>query len=157
MGSLARPLGGWLADRTGGARLTAAVFTLMAAVTLGAIRAADGRDLGAFLGAMLALFALAGVGNGSTYKMIPAIFRRRAADGDPASLVRTLRAGSATLGMAGAVGALGGFAMPRVIGDSIKATHGITQAFTMFTAVYVVCLLVTWRCYLRRSSRLYGV
>jgi NNP family nitrate/nitrite transporter-like MFS transporter len=164
VGSVARPLGGWLSDRIGGARVTAAVFAAMALVTVGAIKAADAKSLSLFLTCMLVLFGLAGTGNGSTYKMIPAIFKRRAgfaADRDPDAapdiFTRSLRAGAATLGMAGAIGALGGFYMPRAIGNSIKATNGIAQAFTIFTVMYLACLVVTWFCYLRRRSPVHGV
>src|SRR4051812_39027514 len=78
VGSLARPFGGWLADRVGGAKLTATVFLAMALVSLGAIRAADAKSLAGFIAAMLVLFTLSGTGNGSAYRMIPAIYRRQA-------------------------------------------------------------------------------
>jgi MFS transporter, NNP family, nitrate/nitrite transporter len=157
VGSVARPIGGWLSDKVGGARVTAAVFALMAVVTFGAIRAADAKSLPLFLTSMLVLFTLAGFGNGSTYKMIPAIFKRQAALAGQPELLRAVRLGSTTLGMAGAVGALGGFYMPRAIGNSIKSTGGITQAFTIFLLMYAACLLVTWFCYLRPRTPLRGV
>src|SRR5947209_7628331 len=81
VGSIARPIGGWLADHIGGARVTAVVFALMGLGTFGAIRAADAKSLAGFLTAMLLLFTLAGAGNGSTYKMIPAIFQQQATAG----------------------------------------------------------------------------
>src|SRR6266540_3741795 len=133
---------------------------LLPVAFLGAIRAADAKSLSLFLTTMLVLFTLAGFGNGSTYKMIPAIFKRQAmlaGRDDTAGFTRAVRLGSTTLGMAGAIGALGGFYMPRAIGNSIKATGGITQAFTIFFVMYVVCLLVTALCYLRPGARLRGV
>ncbi len=164
VGSLARPLGGALADRVGGARLTAVVFGCMALVTVGAIRAADGRSLGGFIAAMLVLFTLSGAGNGSAYRMIPAIYRRQAQraisdrpDDREALLLRARREGSATLGMAGAFGALGGFILPKAIGNSIKATGGIGTAFSFFVGMYVLCLLVTAVVYLRRGTVVSGV
>ncbi len=157
VGSLARPVGGWLSDRIGGAKVTALVFASMAVVTYGAIRAADAKSLPLFLATMLVLFTLAGFGNGSTYKMIPAIFKRQAALAGQTDLPRAVRRSSTALGMAGAIGALGGFYLPRAIGTSIKATGGITQAFTIFLCLYAVCLLVTWLCYLRPGTRLRGV
>ncbi|MFC7482359.1 MFS transporter [Luedemannella flava] len=78
VGSLARPFGGWIADRVGGALVTAGVFALMAVCSFGAIAAASARNLGMFIASMLVLFAMAGAGNGSTYRMIPAIFKRQA-------------------------------------------------------------------------------
>jgi NNP family nitrate/nitrite transporter-like MFS transporter len=143
VGSLARPLGGWVADRVGGAVVTACVFALMAVVAYATVAAVDAGSLAGFVAAMLVMFALAGTGNGSAYRMIPAIFARnpdRAAG---------LREASATLGMAGALGALGGFILPKAIGNSIRATGGIGAAFTWFIALYAACLLVTVAVYLR--------
>lgn len=162
VGSLARPLGGILADRIGGARVTAVVFACMAGVTVAAIRAADARSLGGFVAAMLVLFTLSGAGNGSAYRMIPAIFRRQAdraaASGDGSDvLLRARRESSATLGMAGAFGALGGFILPKAIGDSIRATGGIGTAFACFVGAYLLCLAVTCLVYLRRGTVVSGV
>jgi MFS transporter, NNP family, nitrate/nitrite transporter len=164
VGSVARPFGGWLADKIGGARVTAVVFALMALCSLGAIRAAGAKNLPLFIASMLVLFVMSGAGNGSAYRMIPAIFKRRsdaAAAKEPALtaqlVIRARREGAATLGMAGAFGALGGFILPKAIGDSIKATNGIAVAFSWFIAMYLVCLAVTWLCYIRRNASMAGV
>lgn len=78
LGSLIRPLGGWLADRYGGARITLADFAAMAAATGVVVYASRTGSLPLFLTGFTALFALSGLGNGSTYKMIPGIFHARA-------------------------------------------------------------------------------
>jgi NNP family nitrate/nitrite transporter-like MFS transporter len=159
VGSLARPIGGWLADRIGGALVTAGVFALMAIGSIGAIQTAASKNFGLFLVSMLLLFAMSGAGNGSAYRMIPAIFKReldRDLATEPADATqltnRARRLGAATLGMAGAFGAMGGFILPKVIGDSIKATHGISTAFSWFIAMYLVCLVVTAVVYLRPGT-----
>ncbi|HEU4421804.1 MAG TPA: nitrate/nitrite transporter [Pilimelia sp.] len=164
VGSLARPFGGWLADRIGGARVTAVVFALMAVCSFGAIYAADHRNLALFIASMLVLFTMAGAGNGSTYRMIPAIFKRRsdtAIAREPSKarhlVIQARREGAATLGMAGAIGASGGFILPKTIGDSIKATNGITVAFSWFIAMYVVCLVITCAVYVRKGTTMSGV
>jgi MFS transporter, NNP family, nitrate/nitrite transporter len=145
VGSLARPLGGWLSDRVGGARVTAACFVLMGIGSYGVVLAADHKNLALFLASFLVLFSAAGAGNGSTYRMIPAIFAAKSPD-----LATARRESAATLGIAGAVGALGGFYLPRAISDSLAATGGIGTAFTWFAVLYAACLAVTWWCYLRR-------
>jgi NNP family nitrate/nitrite transporter-like MFS transporter len=156
VGSLARPLGGWLADRTGGARVTAAMYVVMGAGSLGVIYGADHRSFAMFLTAFLVLFAAAGAGNGSTYRMIPAIFKAKSEQAFTEGrlgadwLATAKREGAATLGIAGAIGALGGFYLPRAIGDSLKATGSISTAFSVFFGLYAACLAVTWWCYLRR-------
>jgi NNP family nitrate/nitrite transporter-like MFS transporter len=164
VGSIARPLGGWLSDHVGGARVTAAVFALMSVCTFGAIWAADSKNLALFITSMLVLFTMAGAGNGSTYRMIPAIFKKKADEAiekDPGAIEsiirRARREGAATLGMAGAIGASGGFILPKTIGDSIKATGGIGVAFSWFLGMYVVCLVVTYAFYMRPGTKLKGV
>src|SRR5206468_6656379 len=75
VGSLARPLGGLLADKIGGARVTFWNFVAMGAATVGVMHFVDTRNFVGFLMMFLALFVTTGVGNGSTFRMIPAIFR----------------------------------------------------------------------------------
>ena len=75
LGSLARPAGGWLADRFGGARTTFWNFAVMAIAAAAVLVASGQRSLALFYAGFIALFALSGLGNGSAYKMIPAIFR----------------------------------------------------------------------------------
>src|SRR4051794_25432676 len=114
LGSLIRPVGGLLADRIGGARVTFVNFVAMAASASVVLFASAQESLPLFLGGFIALFVFSGVGNGSTYKMIPAIFRAKAATsvmhgadleaaGDHAR-----RLSSALIGVAGAIGAFGG-------------------------------------------------
>src|SRR3954470_13629563 len=74
IGSVARPLGGWLSDRVGGARVTLGVFCGMAAATIAAIAGVSDHSFPLFFAAFMVVFLLAGMGNGSTYRMIPAIF-----------------------------------------------------------------------------------
>ena len=74
IGSLARPLGGWLSDKVGGARVTLVAFVGMAVFTVMAIFGVQNRSFGAFFASYMVIFLLTGICNGSTYKMIPSIF-----------------------------------------------------------------------------------
>jgi len=159
VGSLARPLGGRAADRLGGARVTFWNFAAMALASGGVLWFLQAHALGGFVACFLALFVTTGVGNGSTFRMIPAIFRAQAlgaARGSDevsvaAAHARARRQSAAVIGIASAVGALGGFFIPRGLGASIKATGGASTAFAVFFACYFACLVVTWWYYLRAS------
>jgi NNP family nitrate/nitrite transporter-like MFS transporter len=159
VGSLTRPLGGRLADRIGGARLTLWNFVVMAAATIGVLCALEAHSFSGFIGTFLVLFVTTGVGNGSTFRMIPVIFRRqaiRAAEGAPAearaaALERARRIGAAVLGFCGAIGACGGYLIPRAFGASIKATGGASAALGCFLVFYASCLVLTWWHYARRT------
>jgi NNP family nitrate/nitrite transporter-like MFS transporter len=159
VGSLARPLGGLLADRIGGAKVTFWNFLAMGAATLGVMYFVEDKYFAGFLTMFLVLFVTTGIGNGSTYRMIPSIFREeklRAAKGQGEfERARALKAasieGAAALGFIGAVGACGGYLIPRGFGASIAATGGPHLALAVFLAFYVTCVWLTWWYYLRRS------
>jgi NNP family nitrate/nitrite transporter-like MFS transporter len=147
VGSLARPYGGRLADRFGGARVTVGAFAVMALGALALILTMPLRNFAVFLACFLVLFAATGMGNGSTYRMIPSIFAARSlARGDePGSpeATRMMRKAAAALGLISAIGAYGGFLVPQVLNASQLATGGYTAAFAGFVAAYVALLLVT--------------
>jgi NNP family nitrate/nitrite transporter-like MFS transporter len=154
VGSLSRPVGGWLSDRVGGARVTAVTFVAMG-IGVGGVLLSLGRGgFALFLASFLTLFVMSGVGNGSTYRMIPAIFRAEArgtAGGVAPDRVRLARVRAATvIGLASAIGAFGGFLIPRGFGMSIAATGSITPALLAFLVSYVGMLGITWWFYLRR-------
>jgi NNP family nitrate/nitrite transporter-like MFS transporter len=166
VGALMRSVGGWLADRYGGATLTFWVFALMIGGVLGVLHFLPGNgshgDFYGFLACFMVLFVLTGVGNASTFRMIPVIFRtlheRLSAGGDAAGKVAATRqAGiesAAVIGFSSAVGAYGGFFIPKSYGSSIAITGGPQMALYGFIAFYVSCLVVTWWWYYRRGAEL---
>ncbi len=144
VGSLARPYGGRLADRFGGARVTVAAFAVMAAGALALTLALPSADFVVFLLCFLVLFTATGVGNGSTYRMIPNVFRARAlASPDAGGLDASRRTSAAALGLISAIGAYGGFLVPQVLNASQAATGGYTVAFIAFVVGYVLLLGLT--------------
>jgi NNP family nitrate/nitrite transporter-like MFS transporter len=177
VGSITRPFGGWLADKYGGAKVTLGAFTAMIFFTLAVLWtlmqltpnptadvaiATDNKSwFPWFLTFFLCIFAATGIGNGSTYKMIPAIFRTEAERSTTpntaertAALDAATKQSSAAIGVIGAVGAIGGFLIPIAfsspwVDDPMSATKG---AFTVFTCFYVVCAVVTYAVYLRRPA-----
>ncbi|CAM5781782.1 MFS transporter [Cellulomonas persica] len=150
VGSVARPLGGILADRLGGARVTIAAFAVMAAGVVSAIAALRSHSFGAFLASFLVLFVATGAGNGSVYRMIPAVFRHGATDDEDRA--RRARSAAGCLGIAGAVGAFGGFLIPRGFAISTSQTGNIQAALWVVVGMYAVMAFVTWAVYSRRGS-----
>jgi MFS transporter, NNP family, nitrate/nitrite transporter len=159
VGSIARPLGGKLADRIGGAKVTFWNFVAMTGATAVLLYSLELKAFGLFLVSFLALFITTGIGNGATFRMIPVIFRsfhmkRMQGQGEAAlaeAMVVARRETAAVIGIVAAIGALGGYFIPRAFGASIKATGGATLAVSWFIAFYLTCVGTTWWCYLRRS------
>lgn len=81
VGSLSRPLGGWLADKIGGAIITLWNFIAMGVATIGVLYFVSEKEFAGFLTTFLILFVTTGIGNGSTYRMIPSIFREEPRQG----------------------------------------------------------------------------
>jgi len=108
------------------------------------------------------LFMAAGIGNGSTFRMIPAIFlqehrRKAAAEGraDDVQVVRDANTESAAaLGFSSAIGAFGGFFIPMSYGASISMTGTAESALHMFIIFYLTCIAITWWSYLRPGAKL---
>ncbi|MEV5410659.1 MFS transporter [Thermopolyspora sp. NPDC052614] len=157
VGSLVRPLGGLLSDRMGGARVTLWNFAAMIGAVALVGAGLNAHNVWLFFGAYMLLVTTTGVGNGSTYRMIPAIFRAKAVEGvSPAdekayaaALLTGKRNSSAAIGIISAIGAFGGFFINRGFGTSIAATGGASAALIAFAAFYAICFAVTWWCYLR--------
>ncbi len=160
VGSLARPLGGYLSDRYGGGRVTFWTFLLMFLATLGVIATLKSGSFAAFLATFMALFVTSGIGNGSTFRIVPTVFLRdRVAEAigrGEAARAAAERVGrfeaAAVLAFSSAIGAYGGFFIPQGFSRSIAATGGPEFALFIFAAFYVACLAVTWWCYVRTAS-----
>jgi NNP family nitrate/nitrite transporter-like MFS transporter len=144
-GALMRPLGGALADRLGGTRVTMGSYVAMGVGVVGLVLTLDDAGFGRFLGLFLLLFGAAGIGNGSVYRMIPVAFQIGLED--DTARARGHRAAAGCIGIAGAVGALGSFFVPRTF-----AELGITGGLWAFAAVYAVMLVVAWGVYARPGT-----
>jgi MFS transporter, NNP family, nitrate/nitrite transporter len=148
LGSLIRPVGGALADRLGGARVTFWNFVAMAVGASVVLLASQLRSLPLYLVGFIALFVFSGVGNGSTYKMIPAIFRGK----HPADEGEARRLSGAVIGIAGAIGAFGGVLVNLAFRQSFLTYQTADAAYLAFIGFYALCVLVTWVVYLRPAA-----
>ena len=164
VGALIRPFGGWLADKLGGARVTFWNFVVMALAVVGVLSflpsQGAGGNFAGFLSMFLLLFLTTGIGNGSTFRMIPTIFLterlRDAAGKGKAAEEQAAKDGNkeaaAVLGFSSAIGAYGGFFIPKSYGSSIELTGGPEAALYVFIVFYLTCIAMTWWYYARRNA-----
>lgn len=166
VGAVSRSATGWVSDRYGGGRVTVWVFILMMLGVAGVLYFLGIKDQpGAFWGffaMFLVLFFATGVGNASTFQMIPNIMRkemdRLMPQADAAARLRQAEKESAAItGFTSAIAAFGAFFIPKAYGTSIGLTGGVEAALWGFLAFYVSCLVITWGFYTRRGGLLYDV
>ncbi len=164
VGALVRPFGGWLSDKIqSGAKITQWVFVGMIIAVFGVLfflpSDGHGGNFWGFFACFLALFALTGIGNGSTFMQIPIIFliqQQRLAEQGVISreqaLINAGKEGAAVAGFTGAFAAYGGFFIPKSYGTSIALTGSVNMALYGFIAFYVICLLLNWWYYTRAQA-----
>ena len=163
VGAAVRPVGGWISDKVGGATVTFWTFLGMIIAVFGVLyflpSVGNAGNFMGFLTMFMILFALTGIGNGSTFRMIPVIFlqeRQHAAAKDAASQRQAMLDGgkeaAAVLGFSGAVGAYGGFFIPKSFGTAIDLTGSPHAALWAFIVFYATCVAVTWWWYSRRNA-----
>jgi MFS transporter, NNP family, nitrate/nitrite transporter len=153
VGSLSRPLGGRLSDRLGGSVVTIASFVTMAVAGVVAVVGVQQKSLPIFFASFMALFVATGAGNGSTYRMIPAIFSRLAArDGREGNALEFRRRAAGAVGIISAVGALGGFVIPFVYKFAKEEYGSIVPALQAYVLVFLALSLLTWAVYVRRGA-----
>jgi MFS transporter, NNP family, nitrate/nitrite transporter len=166
VGALSRAATGWISDRWGGGRVTLWVFVVMIAAVGGVlfflgIKGQPGAFWG-FFAMFLVLFFATGVGNASTFQMIPAIMRKEIGRLMPAlpAAEQTRQAdkeSAAIIGFTSAVAAYGAFFIPKAYGSSIAVSGGPKLALWGFLAFYVSCVAITWWFYTRRGGLLHDV
>jgi NNP family nitrate/nitrite transporter-like MFS transporter len=157
VGALIRPVGGWLADKVGGARVTLWNFVAMIVGVLAVLKflphdGVAGNLTGFFLGFMV-LFITAGIGNGSTFRMIPVIFTDECLDAvrgkDAAAQADAVKEGNkrgaAVLGFSAALGAYGGFFIPKSYGTSISMTGSPHMALWAIYLALIGFTVLFWK------------
>ncbi len=145
MGAAIRPVGGWLSDKLGGARVTHwdTLIMIIAAlacgyvVSLASASPTPEKYFIPFLLLFIVLFAATGIGNGSTFRMIAVIFPKEQA--------------GPVLGWTSAVAAYGAFLIPKIFATQIKAGTP-EKALYGFAIYYLSCLILNWWFYARKNA-----
>lgn len=146
IGALIRPVGGWIADKLGGAFVTQISSIVMVGAALGVAyymkaayaSATPEEHFVPFFLLFLVLFTATGIGNGSTFRTVAKVFDKEQA--------------GPVLGWTSAVAAYGAFIIPQVFGEQIKATTPEIALYG-FAAFYTVCVALNWWAYLRPGAK----
>ncbi|WP_078595286.1 NarK family nitrate/nitrite MFS transporter [Evansella clarkii] len=139
IGALIRPVGGWMSDKLGGAFVTFWDIILMIAATFGVIFFYNAGNFTGFLIMFMVVFMATGIANGSTFRMIPFIFKKP-------------KEAAAVIGWTSAIGAFGAYLIPSIFGWSIDTTGAANLALYIFIAYYAVSLVINWYFYSRKNA-----
>ncbi|MBU3029168.1 nitrate/nitrite transporter [Paracoccus marinaquae] len=162
VGALSRAGTGWVSDRFGGGRVTFWTFAGMIVATFGVISALGAGSFTGFFAAFMALFFLTGVGNASTFQMIPIIMSKEVPRLMPDLEAddrrrQSERESAAIIAFTSAIAAYGAFFIPKAYGTSIGMMGSPVGALWGFLVFYVLCLAITWAYYTRRGGLLYDI
>lgn len=118
-----RPIGGWLSDKVGGLTILFWIFPFVTAMAL----LLTLHTMVPFTIGALGMAAAIGLGNGAVFKLVPQYF--------PQSI-------GAVTGLVGAMGGLGGFFPPLVLGVIKQQTGSFVWGFVLLAIFALLCLLV---------------
>jgi NNP family nitrate/nitrite transporter-like MFS transporter len=163
LGALVRPVGGMISDKLGGARVTFWNFIVMLGAALSVIHflpvGGQGGSFEGFFASFLLLFVTTGIGNGSTFRMVPVMFRtlhEKLASEGVQSVEEAAKAGgresAAVIGFTSAIAAYGAFLVPKSYGLAISVSGSPVPAIQAFAIFYVTCIALTWWFYARRNA-----
>jgi NNP family nitrate/nitrite transporter-like MFS transporter len=166
VGAITRAAAGKASDRIGGGRITFWVFIAMSLGVVGILYAIGMKGspiaFPVFFASFLFLFAASGIGNASTFQMIPAIMRKEVARLEPQlsaidRVKQSDKEAAAIIGFTSAIAAFGAFFIPKSFGSSISMTGGAEAALYAFLIFYMSCIAVTWWVYTRRGGLLFDI
>lgn len=149
VGALFRPIGGWLADKMGGAKVTLVNYGIMALAVMAVMYFLKAGNFVGYFACFMVLFITTGIGNGSTFRMIPMIFRtfhQRLGGSDWE--INARKESAAVVGFTSAFAAYGGFFIPKMFGSGL----GANGTFISLIVFYVICMGLTWWYYSRKNA-----
>ena len=162
VGAISRAATGWVSDRWGGGRVTFWVFVFMMLCTVGVMYFLEAGNWWGFLGMFIFMFFVTGVGNASTFQMIPSIMRSEIprlmpAMSQPDQVRQAEKESAAIVGFTSAIAAYGAFFIPKSFGSAIAATGSPMAALIGFFVFYASCAALTWFAYTRRGGLLHSI
>ena len=162
VGALSRSMTGWISDKFGGGRVTFQVFLLMIVGVAGVLYFLEAKNFAGFFAMFMVLFFATGVGNASTFQMIPVIMRAQMPRlmpklDAPARLRQAEKESAAIIGFTSAIAAYGAFFIPKSYGTSIAMTGGPQAALIGFLIFYVVCAAITFAVYTKKGGVLHDI
>ena len=162
VGALSRAGTGWISDRWGGARVTFWVFVVQIVAIAGMIMSLNAGSFAGFFGTVLLLFFASGIGNASTFQMVPVTMSREIDRKEPSLDPEERRhvaerESAAIIGFTSAIAAYGAFYIPRAYSVSIDSTGTANAALWAFLIFYVSCALLTWWVYSGPRGILYDI
>ena len=162
VGALSRAGTGWISDRVGGARVTFWVFVAQIVAIAGMLWFLNSHSFWGFFAMVLLLFFVSGVGNASTFQMVPGIMRLAIDRSEPnlapeQRRIQSERESAAVIGFTSAIAAYGAFYIPKAYGSSIQLTGGADIALWGFLVFYLSCAAITWLVYSGPSGLLHRI
>ncbi len=156
VGALVRPIGGIISDKLGGARVTFWNFLIMLFAVIAVVYFVKEGNFWGFFSMFMLLFITTGIGNGSTFRMVPIIYLNQYEKEKGISKEQVIalatRDGATVIGFTSAIGAYGGFLIPKMFGYSIKNYGNFNFAFYSFIIFYISCIILTFWFYSRKNA-----
>jgi NNP family nitrate/nitrite transporter-like MFS transporter len=162
VGAISRAATGWVSDKWGGGRVTFWVFVFMMLGTVGVMYFLQAGNWWGFLGMFIFMFFVTGVGNASTFQMIPSIMRIEIPRlmpelSRPEQVRQAEKESAAIVGFTSAIAAYGAFFIPKSFGSAIAATGSPMAALIGFFVFYASCAALTWLTYTRPGGLLHSI
>ena len=162
VGAASRAATGWVSDKWGGARVTFWVFIAMMLGVVGVVYFLGQNHFVGFLAMFIFMFFVTGVGNASTFQMIPVIMRQEVPRLMPElnrseQTRQAEKESAAIVGFTSAIAAYGAFFIPKSFGSSISATGSPMAALWGFLLFYASCAAITWFVYSRKGGMLHDI
>ena len=150
IGALIRPIGGWISDKVGGAKVTQAITVMMILSALGvayfmqaAYQSATPEE---YFRAVLPAFPGAVRRHRHRQRLDLSHHRHDLPQGT----------GGPALGWTSAVAAYGAFIIPMVFKGAIESTGAPDQGLYIFVTYYAISMVILWFFYLRKGAPEHG-